>query len=83
MDVAARLRKSKLRKNLNFTFVTAFAAAALAIFLLPFLYMIVSSLKTHAQMTALNAPIWPATYLYFPGDEKRRADRPGHQHERL
>jgi multiple sugar transport system permease protein len=65
MDAVTRLHKSKLRKNLNFTFVTAFAAACLAIFLLPFLYMIVSSLKTHAQMTALNAPIWPATNPSF------------------
>jgi len=65
MDAIARLRKSKLRKNLNFTFVTAFAAAGLAIFLMPFLYMIVSSLKTHSQMTAMNAPIWPATNPSF------------------
>jgi multiple sugar transport system permease protein len=60
MDAVARLRKSKLRKNLNYTFVTAFAAALLAIFLAPFLYMIFTSLKTHSQMTAINAPIWPA-----------------------
>ena len=60
MNVVARLRRSNLRKNLNYTFVTAFAAACLAIFLIPFLYMIFSSLKTHAQMTALNAPIWPS-----------------------
>jgi multiple sugar transport system permease protein len=60
MNAAARLRKSNLRKNTNYTFVTAFAAACLALFLLPFLYMIFTSLKTHGQMTALNAPIWPA-----------------------
>ncbi|HTX90014.1 MAG TPA: carbohydrate ABC transporter permease [Anaerolineales bacterium] len=45
---------------MNFTFVTAFASACLAIFLIPFLYMIFSSLKTHQQMAALGAPIWPA-----------------------
>ena len=57
MNAVARLRKSNFRKNLNYTFVTAFAAACLAIFLIPFLYMIFTSLKTHEQMTALNAPI--------------------------
>jgi multiple sugar transport system permease protein len=65
MNAVARLHKSKLRKNLNYTFVTAFAAACLAIFLIPFLYMIFSSLKTHAQMTALNAPLWPAANPKF------------------
>ena len=60
MNAAARLRKSNNRKTLNYTFMTAFAAALLAIFLAPFLYMILSSLKTHAQMSALDAPIWPA-----------------------
>jgi multiple sugar transport system permease protein len=60
MDAVARLRKSKLRKNMNYTFITAFAAACLGIFLIPFLYMIFTSLKTHNQMTAQNAPIWPA-----------------------
>jgi multiple sugar transport system permease protein len=49
----------------NSTFVTAFAAACLALFLIPFLYMIFSSLKTHNQMTALNAPIWPAANPKF------------------
>jgi multiple sugar transport system permease protein len=62
MNAAARLHKSNLRKNVNYTFVTAFAAACLALFLLPFLYMIFSSLKTHEQMTTLNAPLWPAAH---------------------
>ena len=65
MNAAARLRKSNFRKNLNYTFVTAFAAACLGIFLIPFVYMIFSSLKTHAQMTALNAPLWPAANPKF------------------
>jgi multiple sugar transport system permease protein len=59
---ATRLRKSVFRKNLNYSFVTIFAAACLALFLLPFLYMIFSSFKTHEQMTAINAPIWPAAH---------------------
>jgi multiple sugar transport system permease protein len=60
MNAVDRLRKSKLRKNVNYSFVTAFAAACLAIFLIPFMYMIFSSLKTHNQMTTLNSPLWPA-----------------------
>ncbi|MGA2490898.1 MAG: hypothetical protein ABSF99_12085, partial [Anaerolineales bacterium] len=56
---------------MNYTFVTAFAAACLAIFLVPFLYMIFSSLKTHAQMVAEGAPLWPATvpgYVFNGGN---------------
>jgi multiple sugar transport system permease protein len=70
MNAATRLNKSHFRKNLNFTFMTTFAAACLGIFLIPFLYMIFTSLKTHAQMTALNAPIWPAANpkFTFAGD---------------
>jgi multiple sugar transport system permease protein len=63
--VAKRLRKSKFRKNVNYSFVTIFATACLAIFLIPFLYMIFTSLKTHNQMTALNAPLWPAAVASF------------------
>ena len=55
---------------MNYTFVTVFAAACLGIFLIPFLYMIFSSLKTHTQMTILNSPLWPAkTPIYtFTGE---------------
>ena len=60
MDSTTRLRRSKLRKHLNSTFVTAFSAACLALFLVPFLYMILTSVKTHTQMTFVNAPLWPA-----------------------
>ena len=60
MNAENRVRQSIFKKRMNYTFMTTFVAAILGIFLIPFLYMIVSSLKTHAQMTALNAPIWPA-----------------------
>ncbi len=60
MNAVARLRKSNFRKNMNYTFTTTFAAACLAIFLIPFLYMILTSLKTHLQMTVLSAPLYPA-----------------------
>jgi multiple sugar transport system permease protein len=61
------MRRSNLKKAWNSTFVTAFAAACLALFLVPFLYMIFTSLKTHQQSTAMGAPLWPAavpTYTY-------------------
>ncbi|MBN2385397.1 MAG: carbohydrate ABC transporter permease [Anaerolineales bacterium] len=56
----AVLRKTKLKKGLNATFVTTVTAAVLAIFLMPFLYMILTSLKTQTQITILGAPFWPA-----------------------
>ena len=62
---ATRLRKANFRKNINYTFVTAFAAACLAIFLVPFVYMIFTSLKTHTQMVATNAPLYPAAIPNF------------------
>jgi multiple sugar transport system permease protein len=62
---AARMRRSRRKKAWNSTFVTVFAAACLALFLTPFLYMIFTSLKTHSQMTAINAPIWPAANPSF------------------
>jgi len=65
MNAATRLRKSILRKNINYTFVTAFAAACLAIFLIPFLYMIFTSLKTKQQIMVMGTPIWPAAIPSF------------------
>ncbi len=46
---------------------TGFAMILLGLFLMPFLYMIFTSLKTSAQMVASNSPIWPAknpTFVY-------------------
>jgi multiple sugar transport system permease protein len=40
--------------------VTLFAASMAMIFLLPLAYMILTSFKDSDQMTALNAPLWPA-----------------------
>ncbi len=57
----------KARQSLSSIVVTAVAALLLAVFLMPFLYMIFTSLKTSGQMTAQGAPIWPAiqpSYLY-------------------
>jgi len=54
------------------TFVTAFAAAILVIYLIPFLYMILTSLKTKQQMTVMGTPIWPAQIpsFTFKGENK-------------
>ncbi len=40
--------------------VTTLAAVLLAIFLAPFLYMVLTSLKTQSQMTIQGSPIYPA-----------------------
>jgi multiple sugar transport system permease protein len=65
MDAAARIRRKNLRNSTNYGFITLLAAACLALFLTPFLYMIFTSLKTHTQMTAINSPIWPAAVNNF------------------
>lgn len=50
--------------------VTLFAASMAMIFLLPLAYMVLTAFKDSDQMTALNAPLWPAeqdTYTYSDG----------------
>ncbi len=47
------------------TAVTAFATVILALFLMPFLYMIFTSLKTQTQVATTGAPIWPAKYTTY------------------
>ncbi len=85
--VLARARRHRLKKGLNSTFVTAFAAALLALFLLPFLYMIMSSLKTHSQMAAINSPIYPAALptFQFTGQNSQtytfKVDKDGEHYE--
>ena len=49
--------------------VTLFTASLAMIFLLPLAYMILTSAKDSAQMTALNAPLWPASpQMYTAAD---------------
>ena len=49
--------------------VTLFTASMAMIFLLPLGYMILTSVKDNSQITALNAPLWPATpEQYTAGD---------------
>ena len=60
-------RQLNVKKIGNGVIVTALTSAILAAFLMPFLYMVFTSLKTPLQMTAQGAPIWPAanpTYVY-------------------
>src|SRR5689334_4597527 len=49
-----------LRKRLNIVTVTAFTAAILVIFLSPFAFMILASLKTQDQISIVGAPFYPA-----------------------
>jgi multiple sugar transport system permease protein len=51
--------------------VTLFAAAILGIFLIPFLFMIFTSLKTQEQISVIGAPIWPAAQPKFELDGKK------------
>jgi multiple sugar transport system permease protein len=53
------VRNPRFRKALSPILVTGFTALLLIVFLIPFGYMIMTSLKTQAQFTLPNAPIWP------------------------
>ncbi len=52
--------------------VTAFATVLLGLFLMPFLYMVFTSLKTQTQVATPGAPIWPAKYptYVYTGENK-------------
>jgi multiple sugar transport system permease protein len=56
---------SKLRKGINTTFVTAVAIGVLGVFLSPFAFMVLTSLKTQDQISIVGAPIWPAARPKF------------------
>jgi multiple sugar transport system permease protein len=59
--------RARLAKQVSPVLITGFAVIILALFLMPFLYMIFTSLKTSGQMTQSSAPLWPAaapTYVY-------------------
>ena len=58
-------RLSQLKKAAGSTFTTTFATVVLALFLMPFLYMIFTSLKTQTQVATTGAPIWPARYTTY------------------
>ncbi len=54
-------RATTIRFGISRLGVTLFTASLAMIFLLPLAYMILTSAKDSAQMTALNAPVWPAS----------------------
>jgi multiple sugar transport system permease protein len=60
MNMMMFTKKIKFKNGLNSAFITVFTAALLALFLMPFLYMVLTSLKTKAQITVLGSPIYPA-----------------------
>lgn len=67
MNLKSFTKKRNFGKGLNKAFITAFTGALLALFLMPFLYMVLTSLKTKGQITVLGAPIYPAeipTYTF-------------------
>ena len=65
------ITRKHIAEEMKTWLTTGFAAIALAIFLMPFLYMVLTSLKTDAQITQINAPIWPVappTFTYTGGN---------------
>jgi multiple sugar transport system permease protein len=58
---------TRTRNTITAALITLFATVLLAVFLMPFLYMVFTSLKSTAQLAQLGSPIWPArnpTYTY-------------------
>ncbi|HLF01271.1 MAG TPA: carbohydrate ABC transporter permease [Anaerolineales bacterium] len=56
-----------IRKGISATFVTAIVVGLLGVFLSPFAFMVLTSLKTREQISVVGAPIWPAAqpkYIY-------------------
>lgn len=62
--------KAKIIKTANATFITGFTAALLVIFLAPFAFMMLTSLKTQDQISVVGAPIWPAAQPKFEYEGK-------------
>jgi multiple sugar transport system permease protein len=55
-----KLSTTQWKNGLNAGFVTLIVIAILVIFLAPFAYMVLTSLKTQDQISIVGAPIWPA-----------------------
>ena len=62
------LVSKKVREGTNTILLTGLGLVILAIFLLPLVYGIVTSLKTDNQITTLGAPWWPASARTFTHD---------------
>jgi multiple sugar transport system permease protein len=59
-SVRSTLRWGRIRNSANTLLITGFTTVVLAVFLMPFLYMLLTSVKTNEQMTFNSSPIWPA-----------------------
>jgi multiple sugar transport system permease protein len=64
------LMSKKVREGTNTILLTGLGLVMLAIFLLPLVYGIVTSLKTDNQITTLGAPWWPASARTFTHDDQ-------------
>lgn len=58
-------RSRKVSKIINTLLVTGGSMLLLALYLSPFLFMVFTSMKSPEQMSATNAPIWPAAPATF------------------
>jgi multiple sugar transport system permease protein len=70
---AAPLKVSRFnfRQGFSATFVTLLAIAVHIIFLSPFAFMIITSLKTQDQISIVGAPIWPAQPAFYDYNGKK------------
>jgi multiple sugar transport system permease protein len=62
---------SRFMKALPSILITTVTTLLLIVFLIPFVYMLMTSLKTQAQFAFANAPIWPVlppTWVYEGGN---------------
>jgi multiple sugar transport system permease protein len=64
-----RLSK-KMREGITTILLTSLGAVVLAVYLMPLLYGVVTSLKTDNQITTLGAPWWPASARTFTYEGK-------------
>ena len=50
-----------LSHGLKVTTITVFTLALLGLFLSPFVFMVFTSLKSQAQISLINGPLWPGS----------------------
>jgi multiple sugar transport system permease protein len=62
---ATEYHPPRLQKALPSVLLTTITSILLFLFLIPFVYMVVTSLKNQAQFSLPNAPIWPVTAPTF------------------
>ena len=60
----------KIRIGINTTLVTLVVLSLLVIFLSPFAFMLLTSLKTREQISVVGAPIWPAAQPKYTHEGK-------------